>query len=291
MWEAKNTSIRPTFCVSHHPYYGNARILLMENNEPLFLFTQMPGMGQKYVILDELPAHQITAKLSESNHTKKLQQIDANTFIEKDDLYVLINGKLRTDGIYGEPYCRLFNGTRIGNRYWKGSVNIDWLNHAGGTQTFTLNEVEGDTTATITVTNPSFGWWEQQSSAPSLCDIYLGKGKYEGQYRFIGTPTWKSPDKKIKINAAYDSTVGNIAPKGLSYNEDTAAYIIGTYGSPSGWHEIPDSALVLGDTVTAIGRNIEGATTPSDITLSWDGCQDLRTDYQRVWVADTPAWR
>lgn len=292
MWESNNKILKETKCIVHHPYYGNAKVLLTEGNEPLFLFYNIAGvLGNKYVILDAVPPYEITAKISTSSTTYTLTQYEANKFANTDTGYYLTDGQLRIDGVYAPPYNYKFDGVVYGNQYWQGSVDIDWWNTGGGTQSFTLNEANGDSTATIKVINSAFGWWEQQDGSVGYFGVYVGKGAYDGEYRFIGTPTWKTADGKITITTYYDVDEEEQVPKGLTLDEERGMFILGAYGSPNGWHEIPKGVFVFGDIITAIGCANEGEVKPANINLAWRGFTDGNATLSRVWVADTPSWR
>lgn len=298
MWESKNNILKETECIVHHPYYGNAIVLLTEDNAPLFLFYNIEGvLNNKYVILDAVPPYEITAKISTSSRTYQLTQYGAKEFANLDAGYYLDGGLLRIDGVYAQPYNYKFDDVVYGNQYWKGTIDIDWWNTDGGTQSFTLNEENGDSTATIRVINTAFGWWEQQDGSSGVFGVYVGKGAYEGEYRFIGTPTWQTADSKSIITTYYDLDEEEQVPKGLTLDEERDMYILGVYGSPNGWHEIPKGVFTFGDTITAIGcanepkEGEEAPTPPANIDYSWQGFTDGNKDFSRVWVADTPSWR
>lgn len=298
MWESNNNILKETNCIVHHPYYGNAKVLLTEDNAPLFMFINIAGVSSgKYVILDAVPPYEITAKISTKSRTYQLTQYGAKEFANLEYGYYLKDGKLRIDGIWANPYNYKFEDVVYGNQYWEGDINIDWWNTDGGEQKFTLNEVEGDSTATIRVTNPSFGWWEQKDGSTGYLGVYIGKGAYEGEYRTIGTPNWYSADNKSTITTYYDLDEEEQVPKGLALDEERGMYIIGVYGSPNGWHEIPKGVFVFGDTITAVGcvnepeEGEEAPTPPADIDYTWQGFTDGNPSFSRVWVADTPSWR
>lgn len=292
MWERNNKTIKGTRCIVHHPYYGNAKLLLTEDNAPLFLFYNIAGvLGNKYVILDAVPPYEITAKISTSSVTHKLTQYGANEFANTDSGYYLTDSKLRIDGIYATPYNSKFDGVIYGNQYWQGSININWWNTSGGTQSFTLDEVNGDSTATINVINTAFGWWEQQEGSTGYFGVYVGRGAYNGEYRFIGTPTWQTLDAVRTITTHYDAEANEQVPNRLVLDEERDMYIVGVFGSPSGWHEIPKGVFIFGDTITAIGCANEGEEVPANIEYNWQGLLDSNTTLSRVWVADTPSWR
>lgn len=292
MWTKKNNILKQTNCIAHHPYYGNAQVLLTDDNKALFAFYNIEGNESgKHIILDTAPTFEISAKTPTSTGYVKLTQYGANEFANRGVGYYLFDGYLRTDDIFNVPYNYMFDGVRIGGQYWRGSVDIDWWNTEGTTQTFTLNEENGDTTAEIKVINEAFGYWEQKDKNKTLFGVYIGRGAYEGEYRTIGTPTWQNEDNTLTITTFYDVYENEQIPRGLTLDEERDMYIIGTYGSASGWHEIPKGVFVFGYTLTFIGCANEGEEKPANIDLTWKGFTDGNKDFSRVWVADTPSWR
>lgn len=297
MWDNSNTIIKETNCIAYHPYYGKAQVLLTDDNKPLFYFVDIGGSSTQ-VILDSVPPYEITAKVGESTSVK-LTQFGANEFANVKQGYYYVDNRLRIDGVFAKPYNYNYDDVWIGPKYWSGSGVIDWWLTDGGTQTFKLKEQgDGDTEATIQVINSAFGFWEKKKGSESgYLGIYIGKGAYEGEYRYIGTPTWQTESEKITITTHWDEYENEQIPNELTLNEEEDVYIIGTYGSDKGWREIPKGAFVFGDDITAIGRcneiNEDGSVPiiPADIILKWKGFTDNRTDLARVWVADTPSWR
>lgn len=290
MWAKKNNILKQTNCIAHHPYYGNAQVLLTEDNKPLFFFLYA-GETDKAIILDTAPTFEVSAKIPTSTRFVKLTQYGANEFASIGSGIYLIDGYLRADNIFNMPYNTMFDGVRIGAQYWHGSLNIDWWNTGGTTQTFTLNEHNGDTTAEVKVINEEFGYWEKKDNTHTLFGVYIGRGAYDGEYRTIGTPTWQTADSKSTITTYYDLYEDEQIPRGLTLDEEREMYIIGTYGSASGWHEIPKGVFVFGYTITAIGCANEGKEKPANIDLAWQGFTDGNPSLSRVWVADTPSWR
>lgn len=274
MWDKKFSVITETNCTGYHPALGKGDFLQSGENYLL-------QIGNK--IYDSFPAVMLTASVNGKSYS--LEQIDENTFISGGDEVILstgIGGWLRTDGIMNEPYNSVINGVFYGVRYWRGDITIDITNPEP--QSFTLNEENGNTTATIRVNISRWGWWEGSNSTPR--GKFVGKGSYEGEARFIGTPIWTSNVSNMTFKGIIKD--GKLALD-LPYNKETNVYYIGEYeNEDKGWNEISADDIEVGKDFVLLGRGKQQQEPIIGTFKEYTNDAKINTHF---WISELPNWR
>jgi len=197
----------------------------------------------------------------------------------------------------GKPPLEYWNSTSsayAGDAFYTGSLPA--LN---GTSSFTARgslrgSTQGSYTGTAVTVSTRFDRWESSSQF----GVYSAAGSASGT-KTVGLPQWTdssgvlytrslSKDSNSKYSYGDISWVESVTIDGESVT--VQKFILGTYGSSSGWHEA-SSAPVLGSSWTlAFSKPSDSEATGSDLVMTWVGYVkgENRSD---IFMIEGSVWR
>lgn len=164
-----------------------------------------------------------------------------------------------------DPTNTSLGGSYRGDAFYTGTFpaldgSQSWA--ARGSLRGTTSGSYGGTPITVTT-----GWdyWQLDSGTYGE---YIAKGNATGS-KYLGSPQWANGS--TLYTRSVSQTSGHYSYGAIAWNSTASKYILGTYGSVSGWNESA-SAPTSGSSWTLAFAKPEGSTvTGSSVTLAYNG--------------------
>jgi hypothetical protein len=167
---------------------------------------------------------------------------------------------------YTNPADTSQGGSYLGDAFYSGSFPA-----LGGSASWTARgslagTTHGSYTGTAITVATSWSYWQLDSGSYGQ---FAPQGTATG-YKYFGLPQWQDSSSTL-YTRSLSQTNSRYSYGAISYNSTAGKYILGTYGSVSGWNE-SSSAPTAGASWTLSFAVKDGSTaTGSDIVLSWVG--------------------
>ena len=163
-----------------------------------------------------------------------------------------------------DPSNTSLGGSYAGSAFWTGSLptssNTTFL--ARGQQRGTVQNAYNGTAKTLSY---FFDRWEAKTTQ---FGEYEPKGAASGN-KVFGVPQWANGSALYPRSIALVD--GKFSYGAIAWNSTAGKYVLGSYGSASGWNE-SGSAPAAGSSWTLSFAKPEGSeATGSSVTLSWSG--------------------